>query len=153
MGYVLPVLKYVSMNKVYFLILTFFLGFSFISSAQVKRFQDLVGRWDIVGEDLPGASLEIQDSTTIYLTYMGEKKKIIHYTIDFSKSPCWFDFTIPDSNSIIPVKSLVQVFGDNAMKWQIFLDEDRSPYFTSSRGELMYLKKTNIATGSVVKAQ
>jgi hypothetical protein len=114
-----------------------------ICSAQVKSIQDLAGRWDITGEG-PGTSLEIADSASIYLTYMGEKKKITGYTVDFSKSPYWFDFTISDSSGVVHIQSLVQVFSNNTMKWQLFLDEERSPYFTASKGEIMYLKRMSM---------
>lgn len=117
--------------------------------AQVQKFQDIVGNWDVVGEQNTGASLEIIDSSTIILTYMGEKKKISNYKIDFSKSPCWFDFSTKDSTAEVQVKSLIQKVGDDVLKWQLFVDEDRSPYFSSNKGELLYLKKTKPASGAV----
>ncbi len=126
--------------------------FSHPGIGQVKKFQDLIGHWDIATEDA-GASLEFIDSSTIYLTFMGEKKKIIKYSIDYSKSPSWFDFTVQDSTSVIHVTSLVQLFGDNTMKWQIFLDEERSPYFTASRGEILYLKKSKPVGPIIAKLQ
>jgi len=122
---------------------------SLAGSAQVKRFQDLTGRWAIAGQDA-GAYLEVIDSSNIYLNYMGEKKKIISYSMDLSKSPSWFDFTVPDSIGVLHIKSLVQVFGDNTMKWQLFLDEERTPHFTATRGELMYLKKVSAGVAAPI---
>lgn len=142
------------MKKIYFLVLSVLI-YTAGANAQVKKFQDLVGRWDIVGEEMPGACLEVQDSSNIYLTYGGVKKKVSDFTIDYSKTPCWFDFTVAsatDPNVQLHVKSIVQVFGESAMKWQIFLEEDRSPYFTASRGELMYLKRASYASSAVVTA-
>jgi hypothetical protein len=129
------------------IIIISFIFFSQAVSGQVKRFEDLIGKWDIAGEDV-GGSLEIIDSANIYLTYMDQRKKVITYSLDLTKSPVWFDFTVPDTSGILEVKSLVQVFGDNALKWQIFVDEDRSNYFTASRGELLYLKKTRTGVGA-----
>ena len=60
---------------------------------QQKQLKDLIGRWEIVGEQNDSASLEVIDSSTIILNYMGEKKKIIDYKIDFQRSPIWFDFS------------------------------------------------------------
>jgi hypothetical protein len=114
------------------------------SHAQLKKFSDLVGRWLIVGEQNTGGSLEIIDSATIYLTYMGEKKKISDYTFDFSKTPCWFDFSTQDTASVIKIKSLVQRISDSMIKWQLFVDEDRTDHFSSTKGILYYLKKDDL---------
>lgn len=139
--------------KKFRIILAAFIFLQCDANAQVKKFSDLVGRWEITGEELPGASLEIIDSSSMYLTYMGEKKKITGYSLDLTKSPAWFDFTLPDSSGILHVKSIVQVYGDNVMKWQLFLEEERSAYFTASRGEMMYLKKTKPVTTAVASSQ
>ena len=140
-----------SMKKLLF-ILVIISSLGLTGSAQLKKIQELTGRWIIAGED-PGSYLEIVDSANIYLNYMGERKKIINYTADFTKTPGWFDFTVPDSSGVLHIKSLVQVFGDNTMKWQLFLDEDRTTYFTAQKGELLYLKKTAIPGSAVAKSQ
>ena len=117
----------------------------FQSFNQQKQFKDLVGRWEIVGEKDDSASLEVIDSSTIILSYMGEKKRIIDYKIDFQRSPIWFDFSTSDSSSVIVVKSLLEIMNDNMIKWQLFVDEDRTEHFSSTRGELYYLRKTKPA--------
>ena len=108
---------------------------------QQKQLKDLIGRWEIVGEQSDSASLEIIDSSTIILNYMGEKKRIVDYKIDFQKSPIWFDFSTGDSSSTVVVKSLLEVMNDNMIKWQLFVDEDRTEHFSSTKGELYYLRK------------
>jgi hypothetical protein len=113
--------------------------FSIAGFTQAKKLRDMVGRWEIAGEQ--SAILEIVDSATITLTYMGETRQITNLKTDFSKSPYWFDFTTRDSSSVVQVKSLVEIIGDNMLKWQLFIDEERSPYFTASKGEILYLKK------------
>jgi hypothetical protein len=112
---------------------------------QQKQLKDLIGRWEIVGEQSDSASLEIIDSSTIILNYMGERKKIIEYKIDFQRSPIWFDFSTGDSSSTVMVKSLLEVMNDNMIKWQLFVDEDRTEHFSSTKGELYYLRKTKPA--------
>ena len=121
------------------------------ASAQIKKFGDIIGIWDIAGEQNAGASLQIIDSATIVLTYMGERKNITDYKIDFAKSPIWFDFSTKDSISTLQVKSLLQILGDDIIKWQLFVEEDRPDHFSSTKGELFYLKrsKSNI-TSTVV---
>src|SRR6187397_1233836 len=114
---------------------------------QQKNLKDLVGRWEIVGEQDDSASLEVIDSSTIILNYMGEKKRIIDYKIDFQKSPIWFDFsTSGDSSSVVLVKSLLEIMNDNMIKWQLFVDEDRTDHFSSTKGELYYLRKAKPAS-------
>ena len=117
--------------------------------AQVKKIQDIKGHWLVGGEK--DAALEIIDSSNIVLSYGGEKRKVTDIKIDFSKSPCWFDFSATDSTSIIRIKSLIELSGDSIMKWQLFIDEDRPPYFVANKGEILYLKKTVPASATVAK--
>lgn len=127
------------MKKIF---LTFGILFAGIQAFnQQKQFKDLIGRWEIVGEKDDSACLDIIDSSTIILSYMGEKKKIVDYKIDFQRSPIWFDFSAGDSSSTFFVKSLLEIMNDNMIKWQLFLDEDRTDHFSSSKGELYYLRK------------
>jgi len=112
---------------------------------QQKQLKDLIGRWEIIGEQSDSASLEIIDSSTIILNYMGERKKIIEYKIDFQRSPIWFDFSTGDSSSTVMVKSLLEVMNDSMIKWQLFVDEDRTEHFSSTKGELYYLRKAKPA--------
>lgn len=121
------------------------------ASTQTKKFRDIIGHWEIAGEQNAGASLQINDSSSIVLNYMGEKRIITDYKIDFTKSPIWFDFSTKDSTSMLSIKSLLQIMGDDTIKWQLFIDEDRPNHFSSTKGELFYLKKTRPAsTTSVV---
>ena len=114
-----------------------------VEAQQAKKFKDIVGRWEIAGEQNAGASLEIVDSTTMLLTYMGETKKISDIKIDFTKSPAWLDFTASDtSNTAQKIKSIIEI-GDNVIKWQLFVDEERSAHFTKNKGEILYLRKNN----------
>ncbi len=131
------------MKKIFFVLMILFTGTEAFN--QQKQLKDLIGRWEIVGEQGDSASLEIIDSSTIILNYMGERKKIIEYKIDFQRSPIWFDFSTGDSSSTIVVKSLLEVMNDNMIKWQLFVDEDRTEHFSSTKGELYYLRKAKPA--------
>ncbi|MET0394662.1 MAG: hypothetical protein ABW019_16070 [Chitinophagaceae bacterium] len=111
---------------------------------QTDKFKTIIGQWEFAGEDGATASLTIADSATILLTYMGEQKKIVQYKMDFSKSPCWFDFAATDSGSTVQVKSLLQIVSDDILKWQLFIDEDRPQHFTSGSGEIFYLKRSRV---------
>ncbi len=111
------------------------------AQTQQRKINDLIGIWEFTGEQNSGAYLEIIDSSTIILSYNGEKKKILDYKIDFQKSPIWFDFSTNDTSSVVAVKSLLEVMNDNLMKWQLFVDEERTPFFSSTKGEMIYLRK------------
>jgi len=131
------------MKKIFFVLMILFTGTEAFN--QQKQLKDLIGRWEIVGEQSDSASLEIIDSSTIILNYMGERKKIIEYKIDFQRSPIWFDFSTGDSSSTVMVKSLLEVMNDSMIKWQLFVDEDRTEHFSSTKGELYYLRKAKPA--------
>ena len=131
------------MKKIFFVLMILFTGTEAFN--QQKQLKDLIGRWEIVGEQSDSASLEIIDSSTIILNYMGERKKIIEYKIDFQRSPIWFDFSTGDSSSTVLVKSLLEVMNDSMIKWQLFVDEDRTEHFSSTKGELYYLRKAKPA--------
>ena len=137
------------MKKIFLILTILFSGIQAFN--QQKQFKELVGRWEIVGEKNDSACLEIIDSTTIILSYMGEKRKILDYKIDFQRSPIWFDFTTGDSSSSVVVKSLLEIINDGMIKWQLFVDEDRTDHFSSTRGELYYLRKARPSvTSSIV---
>jgi len=139
------------MKKV-FLLTQLCLLVSFACFSQASRLKDMIGKWEIGGVQNAGATLEIIDSTTIILTYGGETRKMTNIRIDFSKSPYWFDFSAEDTGSLKSVKSLVEL-GDNVMKWQLFIDEERTPHFTSRKGELLYLKRTKPVVAETAKTQ
>lgn len=128
------------MKKV-LLLAVFGISFNLISHSQAKKFQNMVGAWEIVGEQNSGGGLEIIDSSTILLKYMGEEKKLLGYKIDFSKSPFWFDFTTKDTASVVNIKSIIEFVNDDMLRWQIFVDEERPDHFSSTKGELFYLKR------------
>ena len=138
------------MKKIFFVLMILFTGTEAFN--QQKQLKDLIGRWEIVGEQSDSASLEIIDSSTIILNYMGERKKITEYKIDFQRSPIWFDFSTGDSSSTVLVKSLLEVMNDSMIKWQLFVDEDRTAHFSSTKGELYYLRKAKPSIGTAIVA-
>ena len=125
---------------------------NFNGFGQAKKFQKMVGSWEIVGGQDVNGGLEVIDSTTILIRFMGEEKKLIEYKIDFSKSPYWFDFTAIDTTAVSNFKSLLEFVNDDMLKWQVFVDEERADHFTSSRGELFYLKRAAPKPGAVIAA-
>ena len=64
------------------------------------------------------------------------------YKFDFNKSPIWFDFSTNDTSSIVTIKSLLEITSDSMLKWQLFVDEDRTPFFSSTKGELVFFEES-----------
>ena len=138
------------MKKIFLVLMILFAGTQAFN--QQKQLKDLIGRWEIVGEQSDSACLEVIDSSTIILNYMGEKKKIVDYKIDFQRSPIWFDFSTGDSSSTVVVQSLLEIMNDSMIKWQLFVDEDRTDHFSSTKGELYYLRKAKPSIGTAIVA-
>jgi hypothetical protein len=123
------------MKKIYNILVLLF-ACSFTAAAQADRFQQLVGKW----ESDDGAGIEVIDSTKIFLTYQGEKKRIVSFKADFSKTPSWFDFVVADSAQRQEVKSLIQFIGPDTMQWQVF-ESTRSANFDPNSGEILRLHR------------
>ena len=125
------------MKKIIVLLLISTIGLG--AKAQQRTIQDLVGKWDAIDASNAHGTLQIVDSTHIYLTFHGQKKPIISYTADFTQKPAWFDFTVPEGNSIIHLKSILRIISNNKLQWQIFTAGNRPEYFTRDYGNMVYL--------------
>jgi hypothetical protein len=105
--------------------------------AQQYSFQSLLGKWE--AED--GGGIEAIDSARIFLVYGADKKAIISYKADFTKSPCWFDFDVKDSTQTLHLKSLLLFVNADTLQWEIFEDGVRPDNFTPDKGDMVYLKR------------
>jgi hypothetical protein len=107
------------------------------ASSQQVCIKDLVGKW----ETTDGAGLEIIDSSRMFITYGKERKPILSYQADFSKTPCWFDFVVQDTvKKLTPMKSLLLLDHD-VLKWQVFDDDTRPADFTADRGDIVIMRR------------
>ena len=107
------------------------------TTSQKICIKDLVGRW----ETADGAGLEIIDSSRIFVTYGTERKQILSYQADFSKSPCWFDISEKDTaQKLSNMKSLLWLDKD-VLKWQVFEDGDRPANFAADKGDIVILRR------------
>jgi hypothetical protein len=105
--------------------------------SQQVSIKDLVGRW----ETSDGAGLEIIDSSRIFVTYGKERKPILSYQADFSKTPCWFDFVVKDTvQKLTTMKSLLLLDHD-VLKWQVFDEGARPADFTADRGDVVVMRR------------
>jgi hypothetical protein len=116
----------------------FLLGLSVNAFSQKISIKNLIGRW----EATDGAGLEIIDSSRIFVTYGKERKPILSYKADFSKSPYWFDFAVKDTAQVLStMKSLLLLQGNDVLKWQVFEDGDRPSDFTAGKGDIVILRR------------
>lgn len=106
--------------------------------AQNLSIKNLVGRW----ETSDGVGLEVIDSSRIFMTYGKERKPILTFDADFSKSPYWFDFVVKDSaQQLSTMKSLLLLEGNDVLKWQVFEDGNRPSNFVTGRGDMIILRR------------
>jgi hypothetical protein len=108
------------------------------ASSQHISIADLVGRW----ESSDGAGLEVVDSSRIFVIYGRQRKPILTYEADFSKSPYWFDFVVKDTaQKLSKMKSLLLLENKDVLKWQVFEDGDRPTDFMPDRGDMIVLRR------------
>jgi hypothetical protein len=110
--------------------------------AQTTGFEKLIGKWEAVDADNQSGTLEVLDSSKLYLAYGEEKKPITSFNADFSKSPVWFDFTVSNDSDSIKIKSILLFINDNLLQWQVFQGDAKRPaHFTEDKGEIIYLRR------------
>jgi hypothetical protein len=118
-------------------VLALSIGLGHLAHAQNPCMKNLVGKW----ESPVGAGIEVVDSSHIFIVYGKEKKRVSSYQADFSKSPCWFDFTIKDSSQSFTVQSLLLFVSNDVVQWQVFDDGSRPSGFSSEKGEMVYMRR------------
>lgn len=125
------------MKKFWISLLAIVMGTAAAFSQNVS-IKSLIGRW----ESSDGAGLEIIDSSRIFLIYGTERKPILTYHADFSKSPIWFDFVVKDSSeNLSSMKSLLALEKGELLRWQVFVDGERTAHFSTGRGEIVILRR------------
>lgn len=127
------------MKNVILVLALLFLMAGVVNAQKKYDFENLKGSW----RNSNGAGLDIVDSNTIYLVYGEQKKQVSKSRVDFSKSPVWFDLAVQDSSNLIKMKSLLLFVNDNLLQWQVFESETRPAYFSSGKGDMLFLKRVS----------
>jgi hypothetical protein len=123
------------MNKLFVSIITVMLTSNFVFAQHT--ISDLAGRWE--SSDGNNGSVEFVEGSKVVVSINGMQVPSAAYTIDFSKSPIWFDVFVASNKT---VKGLLEFEDDDTIKWQIFLSGDRSYDFTESEANpVMILKR------------
>ena len=104
--------------------------------------------WECTDQQNDQGALEFLDSSKIFISYMGEKKQVINYKIDFSKTPYWFSLSIKDNDQIINIKSFLYFVDDNNIKWEIFLADASGNNMMDNSSEVVMLRRKGNATAS-----
>ncbi|HEX2607677.1 MAG TPA: hypothetical protein VHK91_09875 [Flavisolibacter sp.] len=125
------------MKKVFLLFLIYLVVLIPSVNAQQLSLQNLIGKW----EAPEGGGLEVMDSAHIYLTYGTDKKQVVSYSFDFSKTPAWFDFSVKDSATTIHMKSLLLFNTADEVQWQVFEDGVRPVQFSTDKGDAILILK------------
>lgn len=115
-----------------------FLSIGMVAEAQkAYSFENLKGSW----RNRNGAGLDIVDSSTIYIVYGTQRKLVTGSRADFSKSPVWLDLAVKDSMHVTTLKSLLLFVNEDLIQWQVFDSETRPAYFSTSKGDMLFLKR------------
>jgi hypothetical protein len=120
--------------------LVLFLSMNVVANAQKKyNFDNLKGSW----RNSSGAGLDIVDSNTIYIVYGAQKKLVTRSKADFSKSPVWLDLAVKDEKHVVTLKSLLLFVNEDLLQWQVFDSETRPAYFSTDKGDMLFLKRVS----------
>ena len=79
---------------------------------------------------------------------MGEKKQVVSYKVDFSKTPYWFSLTLKDEKETIDIKSFLYFIDDNNIKWEVVLVDEDGKNLTDNSSEVVMLRRKSMATAS-----
>lgn len=120
-------------------------GFSF---AQNRNIENLMGSWECIDQKNDRGSFEFLDSSKVYFTYNGEKKEVISYKVDFSKTPYWFSLTLKDDKETIDIRSFLYFIDDNNIKWEVVLVDEAGKNLSDNSSEVVMLRRKSMATAS-----
>ena len=118
------------------------------SFAQNRNIENLIGSWECIDQKNDRGSFDFIDSSKVYFTYMGEKKQVVSYKVDFSKTPYWFSLTLKDENETIDIKSFLYFIDDNNIKWEVVLIDENGKNLTDNSSEVVMLHRKSMATAS-----
>ena len=122
-----------------------FINFSF---SQNRNIENLMGSWECIDQKDDHGSFEFLDSSKVFFTYMGEKKEVVNYKVDFSKTPYWFSLTLKDEKGTIDIKSFLYFIDDNNIKWEVVLVDEGGKNLTDNSTEVVMLRRKSMATAS-----
>lgn len=114
------------------------------ATAQSKITDKLIGTWEGIDSAQERGSIIIKSDGIMHLVLSPTESIECKYQIDTTKSPMYFDIIVEEEGEVRTMKSLVLFVDNDIIKWEIFLDRERTPNFTSEASEdiiLLHRKK------------
>lgn len=97
---------------------------------------DLAGRWESTDGTI--GNVEFMDGSKVVVAINGMQIPAASYSIDFSRSPIWFDVFVATNKT---VKGILEFMDDDTIKWQVFLNGDRNYDFMDAAGSPILILK------------
>ncbi len=94
--------------------------------AQLRNSNDLLGVW--MG---PQVRVEFTGSTTVSVVFPGSKKQNGTYKADFLLTPATLEMYFTDGNKPLEFKCLVELVGNDKLKWEVFSKTGHPRYFSN----------------------
>jgi hypothetical protein len=114
------------------------------SSAQIFFPKTIIGRWEGIDSTNQIGNIEFLDSLHLRLSIPGQGTFVSEYSFDTTKNPIWFDIILKNGDKKAILKGLVKFLDNNTLKWQIFLDGERTNSFQDETFDnTIILKKRN----------
>ena len=124
----------------------FFLSLFIISAsiAQQNITAQLMGKWEATDSDGITGSLNFIDSVHIIVSIPNQTLSEGTYLVDTSKDPMWFDITLKQGNIVLVMKGLIKIINENAIKWQISTEGERSETFRQAKTDNVIVLKRKV---------
>jgi len=97
---------------------------------------DLAGRWESTDGNV--GSIEFLDGGKVQGNINGLQVPPTSYTIDFGRSPIWFNVIVTPTNTVY---GLIEFEDDDTVKYQLFLSGHFSYDFTTSDADPIIILK------------
>ena len=124
------------MKKIFLFVFVFMVAGCFYSADAQRNMSDLAGHWE--NSDDNTGTVEFVEGSKVLVSINGLQVPASSYTIDFSRTPIWFDVTVAPNKV---VKGLMEFEDDETIKWQVFLSGNFSYDFTNSEADPVFVLK------------
>ena len=124
----------------------FFLSLFIISAsiAQQNITSQLIGKWEATDSDGITGGLNFIDSVHIIVSIPNQSLSEGTYLVDTSKDPMWFDITFKQGKIVLVMKGLIKIINENAIKWQISTEGERSETFRQAKTDNVIVLKRKV---------
>ncbi len=114
------------------------------ASSQTKITDKLIGTWEGIDSAQEMGSIIIKKDNVMQLVLSPSESIECGYKIDTTKSPMLFDILIEEEGEVRTMKGLLLFINNDTIKWEIFMDRERTPNFSAEASDniiLLHRKK------------